>query len=133
MQEQGNNKDPTYLFVVILTPHKNCTPMAAEISHLLAATQQQPAKRRKDCQYNDKEKEVLCKYKDEYKGLRTHAEREALLRGKVFVDIFNYWLQEEGKMPTEEMVTKRIEVYFVQKVAKGLMRHTPGTLRVDPQ
>ena len=86
--------------------------MAAVISQFLAATQDHAPKTRRSCQYSAKEKEVLCKFKEEYKLKRTHVEREALLRQKVFVDIFNYWYSLEGIMPTEEEAQKRIEVFI---------------------
>ena len=99
--------------ILIPTVTSAIVRMAATISQLLAATQERPPKGRQDCHYNAKEKEVLCKYKEEYKSKRTHAEREALLREKVFVDIFNHWYPVDATMPTEQETKTRIEVMTV--------------------
>jgi hypothetical protein len=87
--------------------------MASEVSHLLELTQRRPQKGRQGCHYNTKEKEVLCKYKDEYKSKKTAVEREALLKGKILVDIFNYWHSLDNTFLTEEVATKRIQVNSV--------------------
>ena len=86
--------------------------MASQISAFLASTQQRSQNPRRDCLYTSEEWEVLSKYKEEYKSLRTQEEREALLKGKIFVDMFNFWYNEEQSIPSAEECNHRIKVFL---------------------
>jgi hypothetical protein len=85
--------------------------MASQTPLVLEAIPEWTHKARKGCQYNAEERAVLSKYKEAYKKQTTHVDRENLLRGKILVDIFNYWFTKEGVMPSADEATRRIEVF----------------------
>ena len=71
-------------------------------------------KPRKDCAYTPAERAILAIFKDEYRTLTTHEERDQFLRGKVLVEMFNYWYSQEGVIPSEQVSKKRIEVLCLE-------------------
>lgn len=73
-------------------------------------TQAEGRKQRKGCQYTTEERAILGNYKVAYKATTTHAERDALLRGSIFPDIYNYWFQKEGGSPPEAEIAIRRKV-----------------------
>jgi hypothetical protein len=73
-------------------------------------TQAEGRKQRKGCQYTTEERAILGNYKVAYKATTTHAERDALLRGSIFRNIYNYWFQREGDLLTEAEIMIRREV-----------------------
>ena len=67
-----------------------------------------PRKPRKQSEYSTQERSIMSKYKEEYKA-KTGKERENVLRGKVLVDIFNFW-HSKGVELDEPETEKRITV-----------------------
>jgi hypothetical protein len=79
-----------------------------DLPAVLQKIRDQAGKTRKGCQYTNEEKAILGKYKEEYRALTTHEDRDLLLRNKILVDIFNHWFRKEQVMPSpEEIVTRR--------------------------
>lgn len=60
---------------------------------------------RGDCQYTPQELAVLNKHKAAYRKTTTHAQRDQMMRTKIYVDIFNYW--DDIGIPLDETVTNR--------------------------
>ena len=58
-------------------------------------------KPQKDALYSREELEVISKHKQEYRDQTTQEMQGEILRSKVLVDLFNYWLWE-GKAPADE-------------------------------
>jgi hypothetical protein len=61
-----------------------------------------PRKGRKECQYTKQEIAVMAKYKDEFKTT-TGKERDHVLRGKLLVDLFNFWHKRGRHVAKEDM------------------------------
>ena len=66
------------------------------MAHLIPKTKQP----RRGTLYTKPELLVISKYKTEYKEQTTRALRANVLRNKILVDLFNYWL-EQGTLPME--------------------------------
>jgi hypothetical protein len=66
-------------------------------------------KPRGDCKYTREEIAILNKYKAQYMKTTTYADRDVLLRTKICVDLFNYWI-DKGVHIEEEEVDGRMEV-----------------------
>ena len=66
------------------------------MAHLIPNTKQP----RKGTLYTKPELLVISKYKTEYKEQTTRALRTNVLRNKILVDLFNYWL-EQKTLPSE--------------------------------
>jgi hypothetical protein len=76
------------------------------MAHLIPKTKQP----RKGTLYTKPELLVISKYKTEYKEQMTRALRTNVLRNKILVDLFNYWL-EQKTLPSEgEKSMKRVKV-----------------------
>jgi Ni,Fe-hydrogenase III component G len=71
---------------------------------------------RKESQYTQEERTVLGKYRAEYKATTTHSQRDTLVRGKIFPDMFNFWYQKEQRLPNETETEER------KKVGRGVIR-----------
>jgi hypothetical protein len=72
-----------------------------------------PRQPRKDGQYTQMEKEIIGKYKEEYRSLSTRELRGQLMRERVLPAIFNYW-NDHGNAPmTEEQWSSRQRVVFL--------------------
>jgi len=86
--------------------------MASELPAVLVALEERTHRTRKGCQYNEEEKAVLSKHKEEYMSKTTPTDREQVLKTKILVDIFNYWSVKEEIVPTADadIVTQRIKV-----------------------
>lgn len=96
--------------------------------------QAKPRKVRKECSYTTEERAILAKYKEEYLATTSHQQRDQLLRGEVFCDMFNYWHGRDGVDLTEEETSTR------QKVRSIKMSHrfshvnaSPGAVLLDPK
>lgn len=81
----------------VTNPPQIVSPLKAAYHGAIAV---KPAEPKKKCRYSDEEKEVLNKYRDEYRKKTTTDERHNLLRSHILVDIFNFWYKE-GKVTTE--------------------------------
>jgi len=68
---------------------------------MLPANLGKSRKPRKDALYSREEILVISKYKEEYKEQTTREMRAEILKRKILVDLFNYWLRE-GKAPVDE-------------------------------
>jgi hypothetical protein len=76
----------------------------------MIANLQNSRRPRKDALYSQEEIEVIGKYKGEYKQQTTRELRAHIIKTKILVDLFNFWL-EQGRAPTnEEESTTRIKV-----------------------
>jgi hypothetical protein len=76
------------------------------MAHLIPKTKQP----RKGTLYTKPELLVISKYKTEYKEQTTRALRTNVLRNKILVDLFNYWL-EQKTLPSEgEKSMQRVKV-----------------------
>ena len=58
-------------------------------------------KPRKDSHLSAEERNVIVKYKDEYRSQPTRELRGDIFRSKILVDMFNHW-QSHGLDPTDE-------------------------------
>ena len=67
-------------------------------------------KQQQGCKYTSAEHAIISRFKDEYLSKRTPEEREQVIKGKVVVDIFKYWLGREGVEPSERETKRRINV-----------------------
>lgn len=90
--------------------------MTTEISPLptvyLDAVRNKTRKPRSKCRLSMAERNVINKYRDEYRGQTTMDGRNDLLRNLILVDIFNYWYKE-GIVTAEitaEILSDRIKV-----------------------
>ncbi len=52
---------------------------------------QKQRKKRIDCQYTAAERQVMEKYKHEYRSQPTRKLRAQVFRSKILVDMFNHW------------------------------------------
>jgi hypothetical protein len=76
------------------------------MAHLIPLTKQP----RRGTLYTKPELLVISKYKTEYKEQTTRALRANVLRNKILVDLFNYWL-EQKTLPLEgEESINRVKV-----------------------
>lgn len=64
-------------------------------------------KPRKDALYTIQELQILSKYKTEYRQQTTRESRAQIIREKILVDLFNFWI-EHGKGPVngEESISR---------------------------
>jgi hypothetical protein len=67
---------------------------------------------RKKGRYSTEEKEVLNKYKHDYRKTTTTEERYDLLRNRILVDIFNFWYAKGEVTPNiePELLSNKIRV-----------------------
>jgi len=99
-----------------MTP--NATPrMTPEIAHPLRDVFNKGVNKnqrgpRKTGRYSKEEKEVLMKYKDNYRRTTTTEERYDLLRNRILVDIFNFWYAKGEVSPDIEpdLLSDKIKV-----------------------
>lgn len=84
------------------------------MSHLIPTTRQP----RKGALYSREEIKVISKYKEEYKEQTTKTLRAHVLRTKILVDIFNYWLEQDALPVDEAAIAERVKVsiYFCSKI-----------------
>jgi hypothetical protein len=92
----------------------------ATLDYILPRIQAPRTRRpRGDCKYTREETAILSKYKAQYQKTTTYAERDVLLRTKICVDLFNYWI-DKGVRIEEEEVDGRMEVsmhpYHISKL-----------------
>jgi hypothetical protein len=85
------------------------------------ATLEPTRKARKGSLYTDEERVILGKYKAAYKATTTHSQRDALLRGSIFPEIFNYWFQKEQIMPIESEIVIRRKVAITHHLFNKLV------------
>lgn len=74
-------------------------------------------KTRKECSYTAAERAILAKHKEAYLATTSHHERDRLLRGEVFIDMFNYWFDGDKVVMTEEEIVEK------QKVRSNKISH----------
>jgi hypothetical protein len=98
------------------------TPMIA-----IQDIQEPVRKARKGCQYTDEERAVLGKFKAAYKATTNHSQRDALMRGSIFPEMWNFWFQKEQVMPTEEQTLSRRKVRLTQFFG-DTSQHSPESL-----
>ena len=67
-------------------------------------------KTRKECSYTAAERAILTKHKEAYLATTSHQERDQLLRGAVFIDMFNYWFDGDKVVMTEEEIVEKQKV-----------------------
>lgn len=80
------------------------------------AIEKKTTKKRKDSEYTSEERDVLGKYKEEYKNRTTTDERESLFQNHILVDMFTHWFHKgEISEDMEEEVGNRIKVSFKYK------------------
>jgi hypothetical protein len=94
--------------------------MSRKLSFFLFVMSDNPAKARKprkDCQYSPDEMQVIGKYKEEYRQQTTRHARANVIRTKILVDLFNYWV-EKGRGPVNEE----------DSIARQKVRPTDGQL-----
>lgn len=96
----------------------------------ILGTQEQGRKVRKDSQYTAEERAVLTVYKKAYKATTSYSQRDALLRGSIFPDIFNFWYIKEQSMPTETETLERRKVSHAP-VRSESAKDSPESLSVD--
>jgi hypothetical protein len=77
-----------------------------DMAHLIPSTK--PARR--GTLYSREEIAVISKYKAEYKDQTTRALRANVLRNKILVDLFNYWLVQNKLPSDEEESMQRVKV-----------------------
>ena len=76
------------------------------MAHLIPTTKPP----RRGTLYSQKEIAVISKYKAEYKDQTTRALRANVLRNKILVDLFNYWLVQDTLPLDEAESMQRVKV-----------------------
>jgi hypothetical protein len=76
------------------------------MAHLIPKTKQP----RRGTLYSKPELLVISKYKTEYKEQTTRALRANVLRNKILVDLFNYWLEQKTLPSDGEESMKQVKV-----------------------
>lgn len=64
-----------------------------------------PRKQRKETFYTKEERAIMGKYKDDFKTTRGK-ERDHIVRGKILVDLFNFWHNKGIGLREDEMETR---------------------------
>lgn len=73
----------------------------------------QQRKPRKDALYSREELSVISKHKEEYRQQTTRELRAHLIKTKILVDIFNFWLAQGNAPVDEEESVKRMKVNHI--------------------
>jgi hypothetical protein len=76
----------------------------------MAMLPQIPRKARRDALYSQAEMEVLNRHKEEYRQQTTRELRANVMRTKLLVDLFNYWLEQGTGPENEEESVRRMKV-----------------------
>jgi hypothetical protein len=79
-------------------------------------TQPKIRKPRKDALYSREELEVINKYREEYRQQTTRELRAAVLKTKILVDLFNFWLQQGRAPADEESSVSRMKVSLLNVI-----------------
>lgn len=82
--------------------HAMATNTSAHQAILQQLMTPKPRKQRKECEYTKQERAIMERYKEDFKRT-TGQERDGILRGKLLVDLFNFWHKRGMYVAAEDM------------------------------
>ena len=88
---------------------------------------QKSRKPRADCTLTQDERDVLGRYKYEYKSEPNSKARGQIFKGKILPDIFNYWTDNGAVEMDSDETSERVKVR-PQSVASDNNCWSPGTV-----
>jgi hypothetical protein len=91
------------------------------MSAIMAAIPPKPRQPRKDGRYTQVEKEIIGKYKEEYRLLTTRELRGQLMRERILPAIFNYWNDQGNGPMNEEDWRSRQQVVALSRLKGSLI------------